>query len=79
MNGDVDPPSGMEVRLLFIHLESILWYKDRNNFISLKNTSNIPVGNGSSFKAIIIKPTTILNNIKIIDYNLLFVSSYSII
>ena len=30
---------------------------DTNNFIFLKNTSNIPVGNGSSVKALIIKPT----------------------
>jgi hypothetical protein len=49
------------------------FYKDTNNFIFLKNMSNIPVGNGSSFKALIIKPTTILNNITILEYTLILV------
>jgi hypothetical protein len=49
------------------------FYKDTNNFIFLEYTSNMPVGNGSSFKALVIKPTTILNNITIIDDTLLFV------
>jgi hypothetical protein len=36
--------------------------------------SNIPVDNGSSFKALIIKLTTIINNnMTIIDYTLSFV------
>jgi hypothetical protein len=72
MNGDDGPPSGMEVRLFYlVGVDS--FYKDTNNFIFLKNMSNIPVGNGSSFKALIIKPTTILNNITILEYTLLYV------
>jgi hypothetical protein len=48
--------------------------KDRDIFLIFwKNMSNIPIGNGTPFKALIIKPTTTLLNIAIIYYTLLFV------
>ena len=40
--------------------------KTRIIFISLKNKSNIPVDNGSPFKALIIKPTSRFIDITII-------------
>jgi subtilase family serine protease len=57
--GDGGPPSGMEVQLLLIWLESILQHTQHDiYFSSSKNRSNIPVDNGFySFKALVIKPT----------------------
>jgi hypothetical protein len=66
MNGDDGPHSSMEVRLFYLVGVS-QFYEDTNSFISLKNTSNIPVGNGSSFKALVIKLTRRFINITMIE------------
>jgi hypothetical protein len=49
------------------------FYKDTNNYIFLKNMSNIPIANGCSFKALIIKLTRPFINITMIETSVLLV------
>jgi hypothetical protein len=64
-NRDDGRPSGMEVRLLLIYLVGVDSIRETNIFYFLKNTSDIPVDNGSSLNTLIIKPTSRFINITI--------------
>jgi hypothetical protein len=50
-DGDDDTPSGTEVRFV-IYLVGVDSTKTHDYFSSSKNRSNIPIDNGSSFKAL---------------------------
>jgi hypothetical protein len=64
-NRDDGQSSGMEVRLLLFYLVGVDSIRETNIFYFLKNTSDIPVDNGSSLNTLIIKPTSRFINITI--------------